>query len=364
MTLDIDNTSAKDLIRMSENILTSFSNSEQLSSKALKMLDGAEKTLANAPVKKSSLVIGNKVGYKNFLTPVLAISGRKIDPQTWAENLSKQYDDLRGAQKNKQLAEQLNTDAKTAYSQMQLAAKIIQDASAVEEANAVSEAWTKSINILQVYKTTAKVSLFATSTLASGGGSLSALAASKVSLSAAGSLMIAGTDCLIDIGTTTSNIVLGENNKVTMQFEDLKDKYATFSFIAGLLSPSESFAGETIAFVRDSLADLFYDSKIIGIKLKADKDKKVMVTSQVIDISDLNEDQAKVEIEKAGFNLPAEASISLEQLIADYSREVQNIIKQVDDLVIELAKILKNDPIKESDKSIFGVYTLYTTSSL
>lgn len=152
MTLDIDNTSAKDLIRMSENILTSFSNSEQLSSKALKMLDGAEKTLANAPVKKSSLVIGNKVGYKNFLTPVLAISGRKIDPQTWAENLSKQYDDLRGAQKYKQLAEQLNTDAKTAYSQMQLAAKIIQDASAVEEANAVSEAWTKSINILQVYK--------------------------------------------------------------------------------------------------------------------------------------------------------------------------------------------------------------------
>ncbi len=262
------------------------------------------------------------------------------------------------------MAQQLNTDTKTAYKQIQLASKIIQDASALEEAQAVSAEWSKSVNILQVYKTTAKVSLFATSAVASGGGSLSALAASNVSLSGAGALLVSGTECLIDIGTTSSNIILGEKNKITVKMEDLKDKYSTFSFIVGLISPTESFAGETLAFVGDSLVDLFYDKKIIGIKLNANKDKKVEINSQVIDIKDLDQNQVSAEVEKAGFVLPSENTKSLQQLIEDYAKQVSYIKERIDELVLELAKVLQNENTPESDESIFGIYTLYATSNI
>ena len=231
MTLDIDNTSIKDLIKKSDEMLLAWKNSEDYTNQALDMTSKVEKSLMtatinnndflNAPIYK--VLKNKKISQTTFITPLYAQTGRQIDPQTWAENLSKQYDDLRGAQKYKQLAQQLNTDAKTAYKQMQLASKIIQDASALEEAQAVSDEWSKSVNILQVYKTTAKVSLFATSAVASGGGSLSALAASNVSLSGAGALLVSGTECLIDIGTTSSNIILGEKNKITVKMEDLTD---------------------------------------------------------------------------------------------------------------------------------------------
>lgn len=364
LTLNIDNTSIDELLEKSDKLLLAFKDSEDLTNKSLKMIEEIEKSLITAGINTNQFIIHNQLNYDSIFTPIYAKAGREIDPQTWAENLSKQYDDLKGAEKFKQLAQQLNTDAKTAYSQMQLASKIIQDASAVEETQAVSDAWTKSTNILQVYKTTAKVSLLATSTVASGGGTLTALAASSVSLKGAGALIIAGTDCLIDIGTTSSNIILGEKNQVTMQLEDLKDKSTTFSFIAGLVSPSGSFAGETLAFVGESLVDLFYDNKIIGIKLNSSKDKKVTVNSQVIDVEDLEKNQAIAEIEKAGFNLPSEKTISLQELIDNYANEIEIIMGQMDKLVKELAKTLDSEPLVKSDESIFGTYTLYATSSV
>jgi hypothetical protein len=95
------------------------------------------------------------------------------------ENLTKQYDALKGAQRYQQLAKQLGTDAKTAYEQMALAQKIIHNAAELEEAEGVVNAYTESINYLQGVKTASKVGVFVVGTVVTGGGSLTALSTSS-----------------------------------------------------------------------------------------------------------------------------------------------------------------------------------------
>ena len=120
MTLNIDNTSIKDLIKKSDEMLLAWKNSKDYTNQALDMTSKVEKSLMTATINNKDFLnapIYKLLKHKNifqptFITPIYAQTGRQIDPQTWAENLSKQYDDLRGAQKYKQLAQQLNTDTK------------------------------------------------------------------------------------------------------------------------------------------------------------------------------------------------------------------------------------------------------------
>lgn len=194
LTADISAMTAEELSEMADELLLAWENAELFSSTAMELTDTAVLLLEMPTVKQTSAAGQPQAKFMtlaamplNFsLVAYAAESGRQIDPQTWAENLTKQYDALNGAKRYQQLAQQLGTDAKTAYEQMTLAQKIIRNAAELEEAEGVVNAYTESINYLQGVKTASKVGVFVVGTVVTGGGSLSALGASGWSLGQAG----------------------------------------------------------------------------------------------------------------------------------------------------------------------------------
>ncbi|OPY84557.1 MAG: hypothetical protein A4E71_02607 [Smithella sp. PtaU1.Bin162] len=236
------------------------------------------------------------------------VAPANFDPQTWAENLTKQYDAIKGANTVKQLAAQLGTDAKQAYAQLTLAQDIIRS-SATEDA----AYYDKLTKIAQTTKTACKVGLFVTATIATGGGTLGTLAASSMTLAQASAVVIGGTDCIVDVASTGSTILLGENSQVTAVFnEKLKDKLAPVSAVVGLLTFNTSSAGEQIAYIGDTLSDWFFEKKILGIKVSGSSEGMSM-SAQPIATADANAQQIIQALQNAGFNMPQEVDASATQ---------------------------------------------------
>lgn len=265
-----------------------------------------------------------------------AESGRKIDPQTWAENLTKQFDALKGAKRYQQLGKQLGTDARTAYEQMSLAQKIIKNAAELEEAEGVVNSWTDSINYLKGIKTTSKVAMMGWSIAATGGGS--------VALLEGAGLIVGGVDCIVDVTETSSTIILGENSQVAVTFGELKDKLGPVSSLIGLvtLSPGDigSKAKETtdaVVYIADSLIDLFYEDKIMGIKVEGVSNQAVNITTEVFKAG------AQSALEAAGFILPGNKEVkSLSEILKGWKPDSEIMIARLDALASQMAAIKEN----------------------
>lgn len=123
LTADTSAMSIEELSEMADELLLTWENAELFSSTAMELTDQAVLLLEMPAVKQTSSVgrpqakfIVLAAATLNFsLVAYAAESRRKIDPQTWAENLTRQYDAIKGAKRYQQLAQQLGTDAKAAY---------------------------------------------------------------------------------------------------------------------------------------------------------------------------------------------------------------------------------------------------------
>jgi len=225
-----------------------------------------------------------------------------FDPKTWAENFTKQYDSIKGANTIKQLAAQLGTDAKEAYSQLTLAQDIIRSGAAEDAAY-----YDKLTKIAQATKTACKVGLFVTATIATGGGTLGTLAASSMTLGQAGAVIVGGTDCIVDVATTGSTIILGEGSQVTVAAEGLKEKLAPVSAVVGLVTFNSSSSGEQISYIGETLSDWLSEGKILGIKVTGNSDGAT-VMANAITTAGMTPQQLAQELQKAGFVAPPDAA--------------------------------------------------------
>jgi len=323
-------------------------------------------TLAAAPLNFSAVAYA-------------AESGRKIDPQTWAESLTRQYDALKGAKRYQQLAQQLGTDAKTAYEQMALAQKIIRNAAELEEAEGVVNAYTESIHYLQGLKTTSKVAMLGWSIAATGGGSVALLEGTG--------LLVGGVDCIVDVTETGSTLLLGENNQVAVAFGDIKEKLGPVSSLIGLATLNPSAIGKTakdtteaMVYITDSLVDLFYEDKIVGIKVEGLSEQAVSISGQVFEAG------AKAALEAAGYVLPENETIkALSDILNDRKPDREQLRARLDALSARMSELEQTAGITEEvppdqgnaesappskvpentpagDINIFGRYTVGTTS--
>lgn len=240
---------------------------------------------------------------------------KDFDYQAWAENLTKQYDAIKGNQTIRQLAQQLGTDARTAFDQLTLAQEILHDEAMLDAAH-----WDKVLKIYQGVKTTCKVGLFVTATIASGGGTVAALQTSSMSLGAAGATIVGGTDCIVDIAATGSTIILGEKDQVTVAFNDIKDKLAPVSAVVGLIGFNGGETGEQLAYLGDSLTDWFFDGKIMGVKVSVTDEGGFSVNGQAIDTAGLGEAGLQQALNAAGLALPGTPP-SLTELMGDYTMD-------------------------------------------
>lgn len=339
LTVDASAMTAEELSEMADALLLAWENAELFCSTAMELTDKAVLLMEIPTVKQTSAVGQPQAKFMTLAAAPLNFSlmayatesGRKIDPQTWAENLTRQYDALKGAQRYQQLAQQLGTDAKTAYEQMALAQKIIRNAAELEEAEGVVNAYTESINYLQGVKTASKVGMFVVGTIATGGGSLATLPASSFTLSQTALTIVGGVDCIVDVGATGSNIILGENHQVTVGFNDLKDKLAPISAVVGLVSFNPGETGEQLAYIGDTLVDWFYEGKVMGVQV----DDRT-VTARIFDSAGTG--ALKSALETAGYVFP-ETSRTLTEIMDELEADPEAALARMDALVSQMAQL-------------------------
>lgn len=347
LTVDASAITAEELSEMTDELLLAWENAELFSSTAMDLTNQTVLLLETPTVKQTSAVGQPQASFMTLAAVPLnfsavayaAESGRKIDPQTWAENLTKQYDALKGAKRYQQLAQQLGTDAKTAYEQMALAQKIIRNAAELEETEGVVNAYTDSINYLQGVKTASKVGMFVVGAVATGGGSLATLPASSFTLSQTALTVVVGVDCIVDVGVTGSSIILGENHQVTVGFNDLKDKLAPVSAVVGLVSFNPGETGEQLAYIGDTLVDWFYEGKVVGVQVD---DRSV--TARIFDSAGTV--ALKSALETAGYVFP-ETARTLTEIMEGLEADPEAALARMDALVSQMAELERAAGITE-----------------
>lgn len=280
------------------------------------------------------------------------------DPHTWAENLTKQYDVLRGAKRYQQLADQLGTDAKTAYQQMQLAQKIIRNQAELDEATAEVDELTRSLNTVKTYKTASKVGLLAVSAVATGGGS--------VTLLEGAGFVASGVDAVIEVTDTSSTIILGEGNKVAAGFEKLKDKTAPVTALIGLASLDFSKAKDAVdgvVYITDSISDFIYEDRVLGLKIEQTKDGKTTIGGQVVELPSLSPETRSAAIKTLGLILPTapRSLLDLANKILGGSTDPNVVSAKMSVLAKQLADLEKSLGITNSDSKDFSIDGRYSS---
>jgi hypothetical protein len=302
----------EDATRAWEAAALSASVAEEITAQAVEVLEAPaiRKTAASGLPQAQFMTLA--AAPANFQVIALSASSPKeLDPQTWAENLTKQYDAIKGAKRYKQLAQQLGTDAKAAYEQMELAQEIIRGQAMKDAAF-----WDKMTKAAQATKTASKVGLLGISMIATGGGSVGLLEGTG--------LLVGGVDCIVDVAETGSTIVLGDGNQVAVAFGDIKEKLGPVSSLIGLATLNPSGIGkaakdttEALVYVADSLVDLFYEDKIVGIKVEGLSEQSVRISGEIFEAG------SKTALETAGFLFPQTTKTLLE--IAGIYRQAADI---------------------------------------
>lgn len=280
------------------------------------------------------------------------------DPHTWAENLTKQYDVLRGAKRYQQLADQLGTDAKTAYQQMQLAQKIIRNQAELDEATAEVDELTRSLNTVKTYKTASKVGLLAVSAVATGGGS--------VTLLEGAGFVASGIDTAIEVTDTGSTIILGEGNKVAAGFEQLKNKTAPVTALIGLASLDFSKAKDAVdgvVYITDSISDFVNEDRILGLKIEQDKDGKTTIGGQVVELPSPSPETRSAAIKTLGLVVPEapKSLLDLANKILGGSTDPNVVSAKMSDLAKQLADLEKSLGITSNDSKDFSIGGRYSS---
>lgn len=317
---------------------------EQITDQAILLLetDSVNQTAATVQPRAQFTTLAAKRSDFSMI-PLADNGGEVIDRQTWAENLSKQYDALRGAQRYKQLAEQLGTDTKTAVEQMALAQKIIRNAADLEEAQAEVGAYTRSINIVEGYKTGSKVGLFIGATIATGGGSLTALAGSSMSVPVAGAVLVGGVDCVVDVGKTTSSIILGEDHQVTVDFEKAGDVIQPVSMVIGLVTMDPTSAVEQVAFLGEAMMEWCYPGKVTGIAVETTKKGNSLVLARLIELMGENIPDVEKTLEGLKLHFPKEEGVSLSELILANTVDSEVALEKMRELNAQISATSQED---------------------
>ncbi len=362
IAVDVESIASGEMERMADELLSVWETAEEL-------LDGAERIstvavllLERATAEPTAAVLVPQTQAVRLAAAgqLTAAGGAVIDRETWAENLTKQFDALRGAQRYQQLAEQLGTDARTACEQMALAQQIIRNAADLEEAQAEVGAYTRSINILETYKTGSKVGLFVGATVATGGGTLASLAGSSMSLGTAGAVLVGGVDCIVEVGKTGSSIILGEDHQVTVDFQKASDVLSPASTAVGFLTLDPTNIPSQIAFVGETIKEWIYPGSITGMVINPIKEGGIKMAVRLVGAPDPQvkgaEEGFKQALEALGLSLPAETdeAVTLEKLIEDYIAEAKAALEKMAELIAEMIA-LAEEAGEETDTLTGGV---------
>lgn len=275
--------------------------------------------------------------------PALLPANSKSEAMAWAQKFTQEYDAMQGPKKLQQLAEQMNQDVRAVYDQFVLAQEILRD-----DALQSAARWDKLAKAAMAVKTASKVALVvAASTVAAPAtaGELAALLATNI-------------DLLAEVSATGSAIFLGENNKVTLAFEDVA-KYTnvastvlTFGTLklADNVGNVESLGGILSDVVQAGTAVVVDRSDTTGDTSSKNGEGESAITVMTVDQSaleeagkdenaDLNRILEQV-LEEAGIELPEGQPRSIDQVIEDLQKDQEKAVEQLEEALEQMGGVL------------------------
>jgi hypothetical protein len=212
-------------------------------------------------------------------------------------------------------------------------------------------------------KTACKTGLYIGGVIASGGTATGILEA--------GGMVISGVDTIVDIASTGSTIILGENNKVTMAANDLKDIVGPIASIAGGVNV---FSGDSIKagikagaefskqmgsldklnYIGESVLDLVSEGKILGGTITVGDDGETTVTMTEISTEGKTPDEVAKELKEAGLPVPEEgepktAAELAEEIEEEYyytEEELNEVIENLRNLLYEMFLDSEEEPME------------------
>jgi hypothetical protein len=184
-------------------------------------------------------------------------------------------------------------------------------------------------------------------TIVTGGGSIAALGTSSMTLGTTAGVIVGGTDCIVDIAATGSNIILGENHQVTVGFDDVKEKLAPVSAVVGLASFNAAETGEQLSYIGDTLTDWFFEGKVMGVKVDGGT-----VTARIFD--SVGVEALRSALETAGYVFP-ETSEKLEDIMQELGIDPQTIeerMRELDSKMSQLESSEKKGEVTENQPPV------------
>ena len=341
---DIENGSIDELKAMTDDTLEAWRLCELASVQAAELADYAQSLRSSASTQAATMSYTSSSPARIGLFTMVAYAAEENAAVKWAKELTEKYDSYPAGQKVKQLAENLGTDAKKAYAQLKMAQNILEG----EAYSAEGDTMQSFENAAMATKTVCKTGLYIGGVVAGGGVANGILEA--------GGMIIGGVDTIVDIASTGSTIICGENSKITMAANDFKDFMGPISSAAGgvnVLTGGIKFAGDAadkigsidkLSYIGESLLDLVRDGKIMGGLITVGENGETTVTMTEIDVEGKTPEEIEKELENAGLSLPqdeeaktaAELAEELEEEYYYTEEELNEVIESLRNLLYDM----------------------------
>lgn len=341
---DIENGSIDELKAMTDDTLEAWRLCELASVQAAELADYAQSLRSSASTQAATMFYTSSSPARIGLFTMVAYAAEENAAVKWAKELTEKYDSYPAGQKVKQLAENLGTDAKKAYAQLKMAQNILEG----EAYSAEGDTMQSFENAAMATKTVCKTGLYIGGVVAGGGVANGILEA--------GGMIIGGVDTIVDIASTGSTIICGENSKITMAANDFKDFMGPISSAAGgvnVLTGGIKFAGDAadkigsidkLSYIGESLLDLVRDGKIMGGLITVGENGETTVTMTEIDVEGKTPEEIEKELENAGLSLPqdeeaktaAELAEELEEEYYYTEEELNEVIESLRNLLYDM----------------------------
>ncbi len=353
---DINKGSMEELKALTADTLETWRLCDVASAQTMELVDYAQDLRVQATTQGARMVYADQSEPLFSLFTTVAYATEENAAVKWAKELTEKFDSYPAGQKIKQLAENLGTDAKKAYAQLKMAQNILEG----EAYSAEADTMQKFENAAMATKSVCKTGLYIGGVVAGGGVANGILEA--------GGMIIGGVDTIADIASTGSTIICGENSRVTMAANDLKDMMGPISSVAGgvnMLTGGIKFAGtaadkvgsiDKLSYIGESVLDLVNEGKILGGLITVGEDGQTTVTMTEIDVEGKTPEEVEKELEKAGLSLPedeeaktaAELAEEMEEEYFYTEEEINEIIEDLRQLLYDM--FLEQEPEEEVDE--------------
>lgn len=166
----------------------------------------------------------------------------------------------------------------------------------------------------------------------------------------AAAIVVGGVDCIMEVGQTTSTIVLGENHQVTMGFSEASDVVSPISSVIGLVTLDPTKAEGVIAFVGDSLMSWYSPGSITGIAVEAYNNGRTKVVAQIFEAMEGMTQDVQDNLKKYGLQPPKEEGVTTTELRVQHTVNAEASMAAMEKLVNEIYQqepALAEEPVAE-----------------